>query len=66
MELFLAVYAGLTSVLAIEYAPSLAPFMLLYTLGFTYVAGLSLWQARAVRRVRTHKHHRLSLSGNEL
>lgn len=65
-ELFLAAYAGLTSVLAMDYAPSLVPFMTLYALGFAYVAGLSLWQARAVQRVRAHEQHALSLSGNKL
>lgn len=64
-ELFLAVYAGLTSVVAVDYAPSLVPFMLLYTLGFAYVAGLSLWQARAVQRVHANEGHALSLSGNK-
>jgi cellulose synthase/poly-beta-1,6-N-acetylglucosamine synthase-like glycosyltransferase len=65
-EVFLALYAGLTSVLALDYAPSLVPFMTLYALGFAYVAGLSLWQARAVQRVRAHEQHTLSLSGNKL
>lgn len=65
-EVFLAIYAGLVSVLAMDYAPSLVPFMTLYALGFAYVSGLSLWQARAVQRVRAHKQHTLSLSGNKL
>jgi cellulose synthase/poly-beta-1,6-N-acetylglucosamine synthase-like glycosyltransferase len=66
LEVFLALYAGLISVLAIDYAPSLVPFMGLYTLGFAYVAGLSLWQARAIQQMNARERHTLSLSGNKL
>jgi len=64
-ELFLAVYAGLTGVLAIEYEPSLVPFVGLYALGYLCAAGLSLWQARTARRMRVDKRHTWSLSGNK-
>ncbi|MBN1312919.1 MAG: glycosyltransferase, partial [Anaerolineae bacterium] len=64
-ELFLAAYAGLTCILAVEHAPSLVPFVGLYALGYFFTAGLSLWQARTARRTRISKRHAWSLSGNK-
>ncbi|MBN1427551.1 MAG: glycosyltransferase [Anaerolineae bacterium] len=64
-ELFLAVYAGATGILAIKLAPSLVPFMALYALGYFCTAGLSLWQARTARRMRLSKRRTWSLSGHK-
>ncbi len=61
LELAAAAYAGVLAVLAISRLPALAPFMVLYSLGFGYVAGLSLWQARAAHRARTRRQHMLEL-----
>jgi len=49
VELALAAYATIMALLALRYAPSLVPFMMLYALGFAYVAGVSLQQARPGR-----------------
>lgn len=44
-ELCLALYACATGLLALELAPSLAPLIFLYALGFGYTAGLGLWES---------------------
>jgi cellulose synthase/poly-beta-1,6-N-acetylglucosamine synthase-like glycosyltransferase len=64
-ELGLGVYAGVTALLAFEHAPAVAPFMVLYAVGFLYVAGTSLWQARGkcVRRVSSERFWGLSGTG---
>ncbi len=66
LEIALAIYAGVTGMIALDRAPSLVPFMALYTLGFAYVAGTSLWQARAARRVEAHARCAPHLTGAEL
>jgi cellulose synthase/poly-beta-1,6-N-acetylglucosamine synthase-like glycosyltransferase len=66
LEIFLAVYASLTTVFAVERAPAMAPFMGMYALGYIYMVGLSLWQARTVQRTQASKHHTWSLSDNQL
>jgi hypothetical protein len=48
LEIGFAVYAIITAIVSLRYAPTAAPFMALYALGFAYVAGTSLWEARAV------------------
>jgi hypothetical protein len=63
LEIALSLYSGVTAVLALQRAPALAPFMVLYTLGFAYVAGAGLWQTRTARRVQARRGHRLGLSG---
>ncbi len=45
-ELLLAVYCWVEAGIAITRAPGLAPFLLMYALGFTVTAGLGLWQSR--------------------
>ena len=55
IELFFAGYAALIGALAVTRLPGLVPFMLLYALGFGYVAGLSLWQTRSVNRSRARR-----------
>jgi cellulose synthase/poly-beta-1,6-N-acetylglucosamine synthase-like glycosyltransferase len=64
-ELGLAVYAGVTGWLSFDYAPTVAPFMLLYALGFMYVAVSSLWQARSthMRRASRGRFWGLSSTG---
>lgn len=52
LEIAFSLYAALIAVLAIGRQPALVPFMALYALGFAYVAGLSLWQARVVRQAQ--------------
>jgi cellulose synthase/poly-beta-1,6-N-acetylglucosamine synthase-like glycosyltransferase len=54
-ELLLAVYAAVSGVLAVTRLPALAPFMLLYAVGFGYVAGLSLYQAQTARHIQEHR-----------
>lgn len=43
-ELLLALYALVVTLIAIERAPTFAPFIFLYVLGFGYIAMLTLWQ----------------------
>jgi cellulose synthase/poly-beta-1,6-N-acetylglucosamine synthase-like glycosyltransferase len=50
-EIFMAVYAVVTGVLAYRVAPALSVFMVIYACGFVYVAATSLYQALASRRV---------------
>ena len=49
-ELALALYALVTAALALELAPGFAPWMLIYTLGFGYSAGLAIRQTSSLRR----------------
>lgn len=49
-ELFLAGYALVTGLLALELAPGMAPFIFLYALGFGFTALLGLWQSDPVRQ----------------
>lgn len=51
-ELALAVYAALAGWLALTHGPALLPLYALYALGFGYVGGLGLWQARRVKTAR--------------
>jgi cellulose synthase/poly-beta-1,6-N-acetylglucosamine synthase-like glycosyltransferase len=44
-ELILAFYALAVTLLAVEMAPGLTPFTLLYALGFGYTAALGFWQS---------------------
>jgi hypothetical protein len=47
-ELFLSFYALCAALLALRHGNVYAaPFLLIYTLGFAYVAGLDLWQTRS-------------------
>ena len=55
IELILAIYATVTGLLALTRQPALAPFMLLYAVGFSYVAGLSLSQAQTARHIQEHR-----------
>jgi cellulose synthase/poly-beta-1,6-N-acetylglucosamine synthase-like glycosyltransferase len=48
-ELFFAFYTALTTLVAFEHAPGLAPFMALYAIGFGYTATLGLWQSFGVK-----------------
>jgi hypothetical protein len=66
IEIGLASYAALTSAAAFQTQPGLALFMILYLLGFTYVAGLSLWQAGATRLVHNRNRRLLELSEHKL
>jgi cellulose synthase/poly-beta-1,6-N-acetylglucosamine synthase-like glycosyltransferase len=66
VEIFLAIYAAVSAVAAFRIQPEVAPFMILYALGFGYVAGLSVWQTGAVRLVQTRKRRVLELSDNKL
>jgi hypothetical protein len=49
-EAFLAFYAVVTGLLALELAPGMAPFAFLYTLGFGYTAALGFWQGERARK----------------
>lgn len=50
VELFFMIYSGITTLVSIEYAPGLAPFMLIHTIGFAYTAYLGLRQSLRVKR----------------
>ncbi len=63
IETLLALYAGLTAVVSLQYEPALFPFMTLCSLGFAYTAGVSLWQAGLGRRVHVRQQE-LELSSN--
>jgi cellulose synthase/poly-beta-1,6-N-acetylglucosamine synthase-like glycosyltransferase len=63
IEIILALYAAVTAVFALRTSPAAFPFMALYAVGFIYVAGLGLWQARAARRVQTRQKRTFSLYG---
>jgi len=49
VELCLMIYSGITTLVSIEYAPGLAPFMLIHTVGFAYTAYLGLRQSLGVK-----------------
>jgi cellulose synthase/poly-beta-1,6-N-acetylglucosamine synthase-like glycosyltransferase len=49
VELALAVYGLGSGLLAIQWAPPLAPFILIYAAGFGFTAVLGFWQSRGVR-----------------
>jgi cellulose synthase/poly-beta-1,6-N-acetylglucosamine synthase-like glycosyltransferase len=63
VEMLLALYSGLTAYVAWLHHPSIFPFMVLYTIGFAYTAGLSIWQA-GVTRWFVLRDRRLELSRN--
>ncbi|MBI4631438.1 MAG: hypothetical protein HY740_06950, partial [Chloroflexi bacterium] len=42
--------SGITTLVSVEYAPGLAPFMLIHTIGFAYTAYLGLKQSLRVKR----------------
>jgi len=52
LEGLFSLYAAVTAVLAFTRVPALAPFMILYALGFAYVAGTSVIQALVARRTQ--------------
>jgi hypothetical protein len=61
------VYAAITAIISFWYAPAVTPFMTLYAVGFAYIAGVSLWEARAVRQYPpsgTHSWQLLESSGD--
>lgn len=64
IEVFFALYAAATAMLSISRLPALTPFLLLYTLGFGYVAALSLWQGRVVRHTLPRQQRSYGLFGN--
>ncbi len=49
VELALALYGFATTLLAIQRAPALVPFILIYTAGFGFTALTGFWQSRGVR-----------------
>jgi len=57
-ETFLAFYALVTGMLALQLAPALAPMAFIYALGFGYTAGLGFWQADRVERRRAARQTR--------
>jgi cellulose synthase/poly-beta-1,6-N-acetylglucosamine synthase-like glycosyltransferase len=50
VESVLALYGLVTTYLAVEWAPALAPFIAIYTAGFGLTAFMGFWQSRGVRR----------------
>ena len=64
IEIFFALYAAATAVLSVSRLPALTPFLLLYALGFGYVAALSLWQGRVVRYVLPSQQQSYGLFSN--
>ena len=50
VELALAMYGLVSGLLASQWAPTLAPFILLYAAGFGFTAALGFWQSGGVRR----------------
>ena len=50
VESVLAIYGLVTTYLAVAWAPRLAPFIAIYTIGFGLTAILGFWQSRGVRR----------------
>ena len=63
IEIALAIYAAVTAGFAWVDNPALFPLMVLYALGLAGVAGLSLWQAGAIRESMARRHT-LELSSN--
>ena len=49
VELVLGIYGTASGLLATQWAPTLAPFILVYALGFAFTAVLGFWQSRGVR-----------------
>jgi hypothetical protein len=43
------VYSAITTLISVEHAPGLAPFMLIHTIGFAYTAYLGLKQSLRVK-----------------
>ncbi len=63
-ELLLGGYCWVEAAVAISRAPGLAPFLLMYALGFTVTAGLGLWQSRmyfSARQTRARRRMRGSV-----
>ena len=50
VELGLAVYGLAVGVLALQWAPNVAPFILVYAAGFGFTAAAGFWQSGGVRR----------------
>lgn len=48
-ELFFTFYSALTTLVAVERAPGLTPFMAIYTIGFGYTACIGLWHSFGVK-----------------
>ncbi len=48
-EILFAIYTGITALVALDRAPGLAPFMLIYTLGFGYTAYLGIRQSQGIK-----------------
>ena len=66
VELGLALYSAVTAIIAFQQEPGLCVLMAMYALGFAYVGGLSVWQARANRRLHGRERRSLELSENKL
>jgi cellulose synthase/poly-beta-1,6-N-acetylglucosamine synthase-like glycosyltransferase len=66
IEIGLAFYAAVTAIVAFQHHLGLSVFMMMYSMGFLYVAGLSLWQAGATRFGHARLRRRLELSENKL
>lgn len=62
IEAVFALYALLTAIFSIWLAPTLTPFMLLYTGGFTYVAVMSMQQTHVIRRAQVEAKRRATSS----
>jgi len=58
VELGLAVYGLGTALLALQRAPALVPFILMYAAGFGVTAALSFWQSGGVRRAQLQRRER--------
>ena len=57
-ETFLAFYALVTGMLALQLAPPLAPMAFIYALGFGFTAGLGFWQADRVEQRKAARETR--------
>jgi cellulose synthase/poly-beta-1,6-N-acetylglucosamine synthase-like glycosyltransferase len=57
-ESFLAFYALVTAMLAVQWAPPLAPMAFIYALGFGYTAALGFWQADRLEQRRAARQTR--------
>ncbi len=64
IEVFFALYAAAAAILSVSRLPALTPFLLLYALGFGYVAALSLWQGGRVRRAHLPRRQSYGLFGS--
>ena len=56
-ELALTLYGFVTSLLAIQRAPALVPFILIYTAGFGFTALIGFWQSRGIRLMKNIPSH---------